>query len=48
MKGLQEEAAAFAQAAPLFYQVGDCLAVKNIGEANRLGFQAGMEIGTRF
>ena len=48
MKGLREEAAAFAQAAPLFYQIGDCLAVKNIAEANRLGFQAGMEIGTRF
>ena len=48
MKGRQEEAAAFAQAAPLFYQVGDCLAVKNIAEANRLGFQAAMELGTRW
>lgn len=48
MKGRQEEAAAFAQAAPLFYQVGDCLAVKNIAEANRLGFNAAMELGTRW
>ncbi len=48
MKGRQEEAISFAQAAPLFYQAGDCLAVKNIGEANRLGFQAAMELGTRW
>lgn len=48
MKGRQKEAAAFAQAAPLFYQVGDCLAANNIYEANRLGFQAAMEIGTRW
>ena len=47
MKGRQEEAIAFAQAAPLFYQVGDCLSVKNIAEANRLGFNAAMELGTR-
>ncbi len=48
MRGLQKEAAEFAQSAPLFYQVGDCLAVKNIYEANRLGFNAAMEIGTRW
>lgn len=48
MKGRQEEAAAFAQSAPLFYQIGDCLAVKNIYEANRLGYNAAMELGTRW
>ena len=48
MKGRQAEAAAFAQAAPLFYQVGDCLAAANIYEANRLAFNAAMEIGTRW
>ena len=48
MRGRQEEAAAFAQAAPLFYQVGDCLSVKTICEANRLGFSAAMELGTRW
>ena len=48
MKGRQNEAAAFAQAAPLFYQVGDCLAAKNIYEANRLAFNAAMELGTRW
>ncbi len=48
MKGRQKEAAAFAQAAPQFYQIGDCLAATNIYEANRLGFQAAMEIGTRW
>ena len=48
MKGRQQEAISFAQSAPLFYQVGDCLAAKNIYEANRLGFNAAMEIGTRW
>ncbi len=48
MKGRQKEAAAFAQAAPVFYQVGDCLAAKNIYEANRLAFNAAMELGTRW
>ena len=48
MKGRQEEAAAFAQSAPLFYQIGDCLAVKNIYEANRLGYNTAMELGTRW
>ena len=48
MKGRQEEAAAFAQSAPLFYQIGDCLAVKNIYEANRLVYNAAMELGTRW
>lgn len=48
MKGRQAEAAAFSQAAPIFYQVGDCLAATNIYEANRLGFNAAMELGTRW
>ena len=48
MRGRQAEAAAFAQAAPIFYQVGDCLSVKNICEANRLGFNAAMDLGTRW
>ena len=48
MKGRQKEAAAFAQAAPIFYQVGDCLAARNVAEANRLGFNAAMELGTRW
>ena len=48
MKGRTEEAISFAQSAPIFYQVGDCLAAKNIYEANRLGFNAAMEIGTRW
>ena len=48
MRGRQKEAIAFAQSAPLFYQVGDCLIAKNIYEANRLGFNAAMEIGTRW
>ena len=48
MKGRQKEAAAFASAAPFFYQIGDCLAAKNIYEANRLGYQAAMELGTRW
>ena len=46
MRGRQKEAAAFAGAAPLFYQVGDCLSAKNICEANRLGFNAAMDLGT--
>ena len=45
MRGRQKEAAAFAGAAPLFYQVGDCLSAKNICEANRLGFNAAMDLG---
>lgn len=48
MKGRQVEASSFAQAAPVFYQVGDCLAATNIYEANRLAFNAAMEIGTRW
>ena len=48
MRGRQQEAASYAQSAPLFYQVGDCLIAKNIYEANRLGFNAAMEIGTRW
>ncbi len=42
---LQEEAAAFGLAAPVFYPIGDCLAAKNVYEANRLGFNAAMDIG---
>ena len=48
MRGRQQEAISFAQAAPIFYQVGDCLAAKNIYEANRLGFNAAWELGTRW
>ena len=35
-----------AVAVMLFYQVGDCLSAKNICEANRLGFNAAMDLGT--
>ena len=42
---LQEEAAAFALCAPTFYPIGDCLAAKNVYEANRLGFNVAMDIG---
>ncbi len=44
--GLIEEAAAFSACAPLFAQIGDCLQVTNIYEANRLGFNAAMDLGT--
>ena len=42
---LQEEASAYALCAPIFYPIGDCLAVKNIAEANRLGYNVAMDIG---
>ena len=42
---LQEEAAAYGLAAPVFYPIGDCLAAKNVYEANRLGFNVAMDIG---
>ena len=42
---LQEEASAYALCAPIFYPIGDCLAVKNIYEANRLGYNVAMDIG---
>lgn len=42
---LQEEAAAYALSAPIFYAVGDCLAAKTIYEANRLGYNVAMDIG---
>ena len=42
---LLEEAAAFGLAAPVFYPIGDCLAAKNVYEANRLGFNVAMDIG---
>ena len=42
---LQEEAAAFGLTAPVFYPIGDCLAAKNVYEANRLGFNVAMDIG---
>ena len=48
MRGRQKEAAAFAQAAPQFSQIGDCLAAKNIYEANRLGFNVAMDLGARW
>ena len=44
-KPLQEAAAAFASCAPVFYPIGDCLAAKNVYEANRLGFNVAMDIG---
>ena len=47
MRARRDEALTFAQAAPLFYQVGDCLSAKTIYEANRLGFNAAMDLGTR-
>ena len=42
---LQEAAAAFAACAPVFYPIGDCLAAKNVYEANRLGYNVAMDIG---
>lgn len=42
---LQEEAAAYALSAPVFYAIGDCLAAKTIYEANRLGYNVAMDIG---
>ncbi len=42
---LQEEAAAYALCAPVFYPIGDCLAAKTIYEANRLGYNVAMDIG---
>ena len=41
----QEEAAAFGLCAPVFYAIGDCLAAKNVYEANRLGYNVAMDIG---
>lgn len=42
---LQDEAAAYALSAPVFYAIGDCLAAKTIYEANRLGYNVAMDIG---
>jgi pyruvate/2-oxoglutarate dehydrogenase complex dihydrolipoamide dehydrogenase (E3) component len=42
---LQEEAAAYALSAPIFYPIGDCLTAKTIAEANRLGYNVAMDIG---
>ena len=42
---LQEEAAAYALCAPVFYPIGDCLMAKTIAEANRLGYNVAMDIG---
>ena len=42
------EAVALNLCAPTFCQVGDCLAVSSIGEANRLAFSAAMDIGKKF
>lgn len=44
-KPLQEEASAYALCAPIFYPIGDCLAAKNVYEANRLGYNVAMDIG---
>jgi len=41
----QAEAAAFGLCAPVFYPIGDCLAAKNVYEANRLGYNVAMDIG---
>ena len=42
------EAVALNLCAPTFCQVGDCLTVSSIGEANRLAFSAAMDIGKKF
>ena len=42
---LQEEAAAFGLCAPVFYPIGDCVAAKNVYEANRVGYNVAMDIG---
>ncbi len=42
---LHDEATSYALSAPIFYAIGDCLAVKNIAEANRLGYNVAMDIG---
>ena len=47
-KPLHDEACAFALTAPIFYPIGDCLAVKNVYEANRLGYNVAMDIGKFF
>ena len=44
-KPLQKEASAYALCAPVFYPIGDCLAAKNVYEANRLGYNVAMDIG---
>ena len=41
----QDEAAAYALCAPVFYAIGDCLAAKTVYEANRLGYNVAMDIG---
>ena len=48
MQGLQEQAAAFAQCAPITYQIGDCSRPANILEANRLGYNVAMDLGKFF
>ena len=42
---LQEEAAAFGLCAPEVYPIGDCVAAKNVYEANRVGYNVAMDIG---
>ena len=44
-KPLQAQASAYAHCAPIFYPIGDCLAAKNVYEANRLGYNVAMDIG---
>ena len=46
-QGRQAAAAAFALCAPVFYPIGDCLAAGTVYEANRLGYNVAMDIGTR-
>jgi hypothetical protein len=45
MKPFQDEAAAFVQVAPEFYQIGDCLSAKNIMNATSAGFTAARDVG---
>ncbi|MDR2357820.1 MAG: FAD-dependent oxidoreductase [Oscillospiraceae bacterium] len=44
-KPLAEETAALSRCAPEFYQVGDCLAAKNIQAATQAAYQAARDIG---
>ena len=44
-KPLREEADALRFCAPEFYQIGDCLTVKNITEATKAGYQTARDLG---
>ncbi|MCL1828062.1 MAG: NAD(P)/FAD-dependent oxidoreductase [Oscillospiraceae bacterium] len=45
MKPLFEEAAAFYDCAPEFFQIGDCVTAKNLQAANMAGFNAARTVG---